>query len=356
VRRISLFLSLALVLGACTDDSGNPRELRILTQNLYVGGYIDTLLMASSPAEIPVLTRFVWDQVQATDFRARAEVIAGAIASYRPHLVGLQEVSTFRIQSPGDRLDGNPVQAEIVALDFLQILVDELARHDLSYVVAAKTTNFDIEMPMLTDSGGLDDVRLTDYEAILVAEDLEVVEAISGNYTVNLQLPIGGPGGPVVTISRGWADVLVQTPEGNVRFIATHLEPGPTPVQAMIQQEQTAELIALATDSPYPTILAGDLNSRADGSGTATYQTMIDTGFLDVWDALNPGDTGYTCCQAPDLRNESPLLNRRIDLILTRNGLSSRRAEVLGEKRADRTAGDLWWSDHAGVFGIVRLR
>jgi hypothetical protein len=55
------------------------------------------------------------------------------------------------------------------------------------------------------------------------------------------------------------------------------------------------------------------------------------------------------------LRNPSPTLTKRVDLVLTRGGFETVSADVLGEEPGDRTPSGLWPSDHAGVVATLRL-
>jgi hypothetical protein len=63
----------------------------------------------------------------------------------------------------------------------------------------------------------------------------------------------------------------------------------------------------------------GDLNSNAGDTGAPTYRNFIDAGFQDVWIEVGKGQ-GFIRCQDPDLLNAVSALNRRIDLILFKNG------------------------------------
>ena len=54
-----------------------------------------------------------------TKFLERAEAIADEIALFEPDVIGLQEVfSSYYIQTPGDFMAGNPVQANTPVIDF----------------------------------------------------------------------------------------------------------------------------------------------------------------------------------------------------------------------------------------------
>ena len=73
-----------------------------MTRNVYLGAPIGPVLGAGSLAEVPGLVSQMWATVQANDFPARAQALADEIAAAQPELVGLQEVSMYRIQFPGD--------------------------------------------------------------------------------------------------------------------------------------------------------------------------------------------------------------------------------------------------------------
>jgi hypothetical protein len=73
--------------------------------------------------------------VHATNFPERAQALAAGIAANQPDLVGLQEVSLIRSQVPPDF---SPIpNATTVEFDYLQILLDALAAHGLSYAPVA---------------------------------------------------------------------------------------------------------------------------------------------------------------------------------------------------------------------------
>ncbi len=80
-------------------------------------------------------------------------------------------------------------------------------------------------------------------------------------------------------------------------------------------------------------------------------------GLTDAWIALRPGARGFTCCEAPDLGNQTPLLDRRIDYVWVRAAFdgydrSETRITRIGAHLSDRIPGPLhpiWPSDHAGL-------
>ncbi len=145
------------------------------------------------------------------------------------------------------------------------------------------------------------------------------------------------------------------TVEGRTyRFVATHLEPAD--YTDLVQAAQVAELIQIFGAETRPLILVGDLNTRADGSGTPTYATLLDAGYRDVWDLdATPDGSGATCCHPLDLRSEGPGLDERIDFVMVRNvgNPLSVEAWVVGDESADRTPSGMWPSDHAGVMARI---
>jgi endonuclease/exonuclease/phosphatase family metal-dependent hydrolase len=254
----------------------------------------------------------------------------------------------FRIQTPGDFLVGNPEQATEVALDYLALLQDALVQRGLDYRVVSTTTGTDLEVPNATG----DDIRLTDREVILARGDVETANSQGANYAVNLEIPIGGAEGLPVTFLRGWVSVDARIGGQVIRFASTHLERA---AAAPIQVFQAGELQQILSSSPYPVALAGDLNSRADGSGTESYGNFIAGGFVDAWSQVHSGADGYTCCHANDLMNETVDFNRRIDHILLYGEVMAMEAQIVGVDPAGRTAAGLWASDHAGMVAQLGM-
>ena len=79
--------------------------------------------------------------------------------------------------------------------------------------------------------------------------------------------------------------------------------------------------------------------------------------------AIRPTHPGYTCCEAADLSNAFPVLDRRIDYVFARGfgeGDDALKGQItlVGERTNDRVAGAyyaIWPSDHAGVVARLRL-
>lgn len=343
------------------EDRADSPALDVMTWNVYVGARVEDLLLVQDPTQIPLAVAQLFGKVQATNFAERAEAIVDQIERATPHVIALQEITLFRYQSPGDFLIGNPTPATAPILDYLEILSQALQNRGLSYTPAAMSTNFDIELPIVNfNTGGLDDIRLTDFDVILVRDDVQWQNPQNDNFDAELEIQLGP-----FTIFKpsGWASVDITLKDLPYRFVNTHLEPADIapgvvdPDLADLQAAQLAELLDVVDGSPYPLVMVGDFNSDDDGSTTATYGDVIDAGFVDAWLIGPPRGVGYTSNQDPELLNPVSQLFHRIDFVFYRDEFTdgtghfqgTAMAEVVGEEQGDRTPSGLWASDHAGV-------
>jgi endonuclease/exonuclease/phosphatase family metal-dependent hydrolase len=338
-----------LALGAPAPALGKagPRPVKVMTRNLYLGADLSPVFSATSLPDLLVRAAQQYQLVQATDFPARAKVLAREIAEADPVLIGLQEASLWRRGEPGV-LDGPATPATTVVSDYLQILLDELAAQGHPYTVLVAQFTTDGELPTALGY----DVRLTQRNAILAKAGLPtdelVVSAVSaGLYATYLTIPtVGGP----VADRRGWVAVDVTVNRRSFRFVNTHLDS----TSPLIGQAQAGELLAGPTVTSQPVILVGDLNSTPDVALPSAYATLRGAGFVDAWTEANPSAPGLTCCHAEDLRNPTPTFDVRLDYVLTRPGVAVARAKVVGIDPDNRTPSGLWPADHAGV--VVTLR
>ena len=319
------------------DGSLDTEPLTVMTYNVYVGANMAALLGITNLVEVPTAVAEIYEQFITTDFPGRAARIAELIKAEHPHIVGLQEISLIRRQSPGDRLTGGD-PAEEVVLDFLEILMDALQTEGLNYQVAAKVQNFDVEMPMGSFTA-YDDVRLTDFDVILTRDDVTVSRPTAVNYVNTFTVEE-----LFVEIVRGYAAIDATVAGTTYRVINTHLES----FLKDIRVAQTQELIDGLAPETLPIILLGDFNTPAP-DGTA-YQMFLSAGYIDTWQMDSEG-TGYTCCQAKDLQNEVSEHYERIDQIFVRNLElpASVMTNTVGDKPSERLASGSWPSDHAGV-------
>ena len=322
----------------------DTQPLTLMTYNVYVGSSTEKLLNVESLLQVPTEVANMYNNVVASDFPARATAIAKSIQTHHPHLIGLQEISLIRRQSPGDRIAGGTTPAENVISDFLKILMDALQAEGLNYQVAAHVENFDVEMPMFTDTG-IDDVRLTDYDVILARADVQIAEATAVNYEDAFTVEMLG-----LSVLRGYTAVDATIDGTTYRVVNTHLES----FSEADRIAQTQELIDSLANESKPILLLGDFNTPApDG---IAYQMLLEAGYIDVWQT-DADQTGATCCQDSDIRNENSAHYERIDLIFVcnLNVEVSAITHTVGDKSDERLPNGLWPSDHAGVVAQIAL-
>lgn len=336
--------------------AAGPGGLTVMTLNLYIGTDVSKVLSAPSQAEIPVRAAEAFQTLVATNFPERAQTLAELIEQSRPHVIGLQEATLIRLQSPGDAIGGGTTPAEDVFQDYLAILLDALESRGLDYRVAAIVQNADIELPMVAslDPLSFSDIRVTDFGVLLVRDDVATANPLSVNYVVGLPLPP-----PINSLLRGFTAVDASVSGRTYRVVTTHLEVfNPT-----VQAAQAQQLMNTLAGESLPIVLLGDCNSPAPAGDT--YQFLLNAGFSDVWSVATPPkqNGGNTCCQAENLRNSTSLLDDRRDLILFRSpneqhgrgSLGAAFVDVIGEEEGDKTPSGLWPSDHAGVVASMRI-
>jgi endonuclease/exonuclease/phosphatase family metal-dependent hydrolase len=326
--------------------------LKLMTWNLYLGADLSPIFVATTPQEFVAAVGSAYNKIQASNFVERANSIANEVKQTRPDLIGLQEVSLLRTQSPSD---GPLTPATNVSLDYLQILIDALNVRGLKYEPIVVQTAFDSEVPGLIN-GSLVDLRLTDREVILARVDIKdftLSNTQGAQFAANFTLttPLGS-----ISIPRAWVSVDVTFDKGDkARIVSTHLEPLLHPqLSPIIQGLQADELLNGPGNTNLPVVFIGDFNSKADGTGTPTYSKIIDAGFIDAWNIRGKGN-GFTCCQAENLLNQVSSLDQRIDLVLFRGDFKVKGIELVGNSQNDRTLSGLWPSDHAGVVATLKL-
>lgn len=345
-RRVKRVAALLIVLAAVAASAGEakrrPVTVTVMTRNLYLGANLDAIVRAKSLHEAFTAVAAGWAQVQANDFPTRARAIAREIGKAHPDFVGFQELTLYRTQTPAD-LTVTP--ATTVALDYAKELRRALAARKLHYRFVGISNGTDAELP--AGDPPVEDIRITVRDGLLVrvGKKIRIRRVRTGLYPTTTSL-FGG----FVTAKRGW--VLADATVGGrpVRVITTHLES----FNDASQVAQGQELAAGPALTKLPTILLGDLNSRADGTGTPTHANLLAAGFTDAWPEVHPRDVGLTCCHGEDLRELGGPFYSRIDYVLLRNGPTAVAAGILGRAPSERLGG-LWPSDHAGVWARVRL-
>jgi endonuclease/exonuclease/phosphatase family metal-dependent hydrolase len=350
VRAAVVLLGMTVVLGVVGPRPAwaDPprlaqRQLTAVSYNLYLGADLTPLFSASNPAELVQRAGQVYTNVVKTDFPARAEAIAELLAANPPDVAGLQEVALWEIGPIG----GPPSPS----YDFLQLLLDALARHGLVYRPVAVNVNFSGAMPISATTT----VRFTDRDVIIARADLPnallgVSNAESHNFAAQLVIPTAIPGLSFI-VPRGWSAVDVKVRGKTVRFANTHLEAFSSPVRSA----QGRELATALAASTHPVVLVGDLNSRPDDTA-GVYGTFTSAGYADAWTVVHGPNGGFTSGQSELLDNVPSLLDHRIDYVLYQpSAVEALEADVIGDELNDRTFTGLWPSDHAGVVATLHL-
>ncbi len=372
---------------AASDGKGTDvYKLEVMTQNLYVGADVFRIF-EGAPCGPSQSVAEIFATVQATNFPERADAIANIVMRERPHVIGLQEVSLIRSQTPTDQaiiIEGTPPNqtfrflpnADFVEFDYLQLFMNALAARNLDYVIIDDATswNADIEFPMLTFDEFCTptsipmDLRLTDRDVILVRGDLATANATNANFAVNLpiQLDVGGPLPLALEFTRGYGAVDVTVGKYVHRVANTHLEVGDRNDRFSdvngVQFLQALDFIFGVSATALPVTVMGDFNSSPSlFDARPAYGLMALAGYRDLWYwRKGPYRPGFTCCQDEDLRNAVSALDERIDLVLTRLPRAARlmpvKSKVVGTRDNEKTASGLWSSDHAGVVTTLKFK
>lgn len=319
-------------------------HLAVFVQNLYIGTDVDAVLTA--PADqvagkvVEALATFV-----ATDWSDRAAAIAAAIVAANADVVALNEVTTLEVA-------GFAPYFPDFTVPFLDVLMAAISQAGGAYEVAGVVDNIDLSLAL----GGAS-IRLRDADAMLVRRGIGVANVTAANYAARVTVPLGPLGS--VDLIRGYVAADITSNGRTVRVAVTHLEPKST--SPLLQLGQAQELAAVLGQATVPVIIAGDINSDpADPDPATPYRLFAAAGFQDAGLLANGlGGDRPTCCHAPDLLNAVQAFDERIDHVLMRRAAGSHqpgkpirpvRFELFGDAPAERTAGGLWPSDHAGVF------
>jgi endonuclease/exonuclease/phosphatase family metal-dependent hydrolase len=370
-------LAILILIAPLSSAMSAEAKFKTMTRNLYLGADIFRVAQAAqdNPETVPFVVADVFQTVLNTNFAERAEAIADEIASAKPQVIGLQEVSTFYIQTPGDFIFGNPNEADDLVIDFYTVLDAALKARGM-YYDAFTVTNADVELPMADLNAGapyyLSDVRMVDHDVILVRKGHPAVEVLANNYSLNLEMNLGGVN---VAFTRGFIMVDVVIKNQSFRFVNTHLEINSLPgsvyryVQSVQMQELLGYIEGLADSKPI--IMVGDFNSSPDDvPGVYThpligplqyfppYMQAVDDGYLDTWLLQSKYDEGYTDHFDETVSDPNAELTNRIDFVfLDPSDLTVDEVNcyLVGNEMADMTPSGLWPSDHAGVVAKVGL-
>ena len=320
------------------DNDGDlgRHEVRVLTQNMYVGADIGILTGAKKLVElittaIPTFSK----NILATKPDERAAAMAAEIAKQRPDFVALHEA--WMLTTGGFKMD------------LLKSVLEALKALGQPYALVGGGTVNQEDLD-LTSFGV--NFHLTDRDAILMRTDVDIgtIRVQSQHFPTPIITPTPlPPPFNQITSHAGYVSIDAIIRGLPLRFVSVHLIPNPGTILA-----HTHELLQLAANTTtLPLVFGGDFNTRADDPSDPSYviyQTLINAGLTDAW---NPRRPGPTCCQDPSLLNAQSKLDSRVDLILLRGAFAVENINLIGNKPSDRTPSGLWPSDHAGVVATL---
>jgi endonuclease/exonuclease/phosphatase family metal-dependent hydrolase len=405
---LGLILGLIAVLGLAllpgvADAKGKGKkkghQLTVMTRNLYLGADLSPALNANGLDEAVNAAYQIEQQVHRTKFPSvRAGLLAKEIKKRKPDVVGLQEAALWRT-GPYDlsAVLGGPkaTQVDPQGGDFLSDLLAKLnkggkkgkkgaaaakKKKALRYRIAVVKTEFDFELPITNNPGGLTfcnanpsqchNERLTMRDAILVKKGVKISNAQSGTFNTLLRVKVGGPMGLPVDVTRGWAAVDAKVNGKKVHVVDSHLEAfdsgasntgsdGKTYPKGGIREAQAKQLIAPGgpTASKHPTVLLGDFNSdspvhgdQVDPGDALAYRALLAGGWSER--ALTPPPFG--CCIAdPNLSDPSSAgITHRVDHIMS----NTKKIKFRKGGLTTTYANGLWSSDHFGVWSQLQVK
>lgn len=357
-RAVIPLLAIGVSMTACKD--AGPRiwdttkdtiTVTVMTRNAYVGADVDAVIAALATPDpnddLAVLTEAI-NTLGATDFPARAEAFADEIAAARPDVVSFAEISVIDV-------DLTPLGMNVdFTLEFLPIIEAALAARGLDYEVGAQVKNIDVSVAGL--------VRLVDYDVVFYnADRVQWTTVRAENFSNNIPPELLPPG---LVLKRGWIWGRVTVEGYTINVVATHPESGgdgdPTNPLSDLRAGQAFEIVS-ALEGVSPLVLMGDLN---DQPGSPLYDVLAGAAFTDLWVALNPDQTGNTCCNDYSLANATAAFSKRIDYVFVRgttepgDGYPASSMVLVGNDPADRVDGPaypIWPSDHAGLVATMLL-
>ena len=384
----------AVAVGTAAPAAEESGQITVMARNLYLGADVGVALELLP--DMPAAAQFMWDQVAATNFDARVDLLAAEAAAAKPDVIGLQEATTWQCRP-------HPWSGTKTVFDFTEQFLASTAAAGVPYVVAEKegqrafNPGYSIPaIPFLTTVQDPDtfqplfgtdsaDCGFVIGDALLVRADLAGSVLAVGTAEYTTRYPVV----PVVfTIDRGfaWADLAIAGT--TVRAVTTHLESlwsaGSVPPAAE-QARQLAEDLASTT---IPVVVVGDFNSdprdpRPAGDPTnpggqpdssdacpaqvadptaqtadatcSAYWTMVDAGYTDsgpdaqlavnrTWGAEgdlagpNPERLEVSLAQGNDAG-----FTDRLDYVFARNGATPVSARIIGNQWPDSP--DTWQCD-----------
>ncbi len=379
-------------------------KVGVMTRNLYLGADLGPAIGAGSLQEFINANGEIMRDVDTNDFPTRAKGLASEIKAKSPDLVGLQEVSLWRVGETGPPRNkpASPPEsftATTVTYDYLDLLMEQLNKGKKRYRVVHVTTEFDFEGPANYDNSpdGIAELngRLTMRDVILakVGSDIKTRNAQGANYSTFYNPVISGL---PVAVDRGWGSVEAKVRKSPwFKFVNTHFEafgddknrvtdcmtePAPEFISnpVSIRCAQAKELYETAIEpGDLPVILTGDLNSddesvidaacpslsNSDGSlvgnngglcgDTFAFNSLKTNGMVQ-----RSTDQPFSCCVRGSILtadNGSPSdFEKHIDHILTDSPTKVKQLKSSVSGLAP--VNGFWNSDHAGVYSQLKVK
>jgi endonuclease/exonuclease/phosphatase family metal-dependent hydrolase len=333
-----LLIALALIAAALVPSPATaakkPPQITVMSRNLFLGADLIPLAVAQPGDDFERAAGKLLDQVQGTEPDARMKLVAGEIASAKPDLVGLQEVTLWRTGPKND-----PAPATGVVIDYLATIRAELKRLHAPYRVVADQRTLNLEGP--TDRNV--DLRFTDGNVVLARSGVKVTAAKSSDFKNQLVIPTAAVGD--VPINRSFNQLDATAHGLKLHFVNAHLEA----YSPDFRLKQAKELVAGPLKSKkLPTVLVGDLNSGPKlpkPEDRPPYLAIAAAGFKDLRTPI------LNCCVNDDLLTGK--WDHIVDHIMARGKFKLVRSFVTGR---EKTPGGRLPSDHGGVVSVLRLR
>lgn len=396
---LATFALVAILNGNTAIAAGNS-QIRVMTQNQYLGADLTPIIAAGTPGEFNAAVIAALGEVAANNYPERVQALAATIAERSPHLVGLQEMSAFGCTSVSSTIPdpcglfgpafNDHVVATVAALQGMgadYAAVATVKNLSLDFVFPGPTSAFDEPgIPVFLDADPLPDIFVTviDRDVILARGDVAATPvsfvcmkpSIDGcNYDNVAETSVAGER---INIERGFVAVDAIIKGDAFRFVNTHLEvrfPDPDdPLSMGLQALQSTELLLALTLNPEPpasrVVLVGDFNSDPGDappapfltpymqivSGNAIDGTPVSMPYSDTWLLRRQDKPGLTCCEDGDLLNASSAHTRRVDIIFSKSAPDKVNASrVLNTSAEDKTPSGLWPSDHATVDAMLKF-
>jgi len=380
----ALLVATLATAGLAAALAASAAEIDVMTQNQYLGADIAPLVEPGlSDEEFLARLAAAFQQVAANKPQERIQALAAEISGRQPHLVGLQEVFSFRCESlvPFDLCSQLPFAGAFN--DHLALMQQALGSR---YRVVGEVRNLDIALELEVLPGASIVISVLDRDVILARSDVQASALLPAvrdlacgvpfrsadgcNYQVTVPLESLG-----TSIQRGYVAATAVVSGRPYLFVNTHLETREP--YAFFQALQAMELMGavdgLSAGLGIPAIVVGDFNSSPNDTNPvyvppifpgvpeyvpSPYMTFSAT-MTDAW-MLRPGRAaGLSCCQLADLSNHNSQLYERIDLIWSSvPPLKVKQARVIGETVNTKTVPPgrgKWPSDHAAVAATLQF-